>query len=43
MDYATESLKLHEQLRGKIEIAARANVDSPEALSLAYTPGVAQP
>ena len=43
MDYATESLKLHEQLRGKIEIAARANVDSPEALSLAYTPGVAAP
>ena len=43
MDYAKESLKLHEQLRGKIEIAARANVDSPEALSLAYTPGVAQP
>ena len=42
MDYAKESLKLHEQLRGKIEIAARANVDSPEALSLAYTPGVAQ-
>ena len=43
MDHAKESLKLHEQLRGKIEIAARANVDSPEALSLAYTPGVAQP
>lgn len=43
MDHAKESLKLHEQLRGKIEIAARANVDSLEALSLAYTPGVAQP
>lgn len=43
MDHAKESLNLHEQLRGKIEIAARANVDSPEALSLAYTPGVAQP
>ena len=43
MDYAKESLKLHEQLRGKIEIVARANVDSKDALSLVYTPGVAQP
>ena len=43
MDYATESLKLHEQLCGKIEIVSRAKVDSKEALSLAYTPGVAQP
>ena len=43
MDYAKESLKLHAQLRGKIEIVARANVDSKDALSLAYTPGVAQP
>ena len=43
MDYATESLKLHEHLRGKIEIVSRAKVDSKEALSLAYTPGVAQP
>ena len=43
MDYAAASLQLHEQLRGKIEIAARAPVDNKEALSLAYTPGVAQP
>ncbi len=43
MDYAKESLKLHEQLKGKIEVVARAKVDSDEALSLAYTPGVAQP
>jgi len=43
MDYAAESLKLHEKLRGKIEITARAPVDNKEALSLAYTPGVAQP
>jgi len=43
MDYASESLKMHEQLRGKIEITARAAVDSKEALCLAYTPGVAQP
>jgi len=43
MDFAKESLKLHEQLRGKLEVVARAKVDSDEALSLAYTPGVATP
>lgn len=43
MDYAKESLKLHEEWKGKIEITARAKVDSKEALALAYTPGVAQP
>ncbi len=43
MDYKKESLKLHEQWRGKVEVTARAKVDSSEALSLAYTPGVAQP
>ena len=43
MNYMEESLKLHYQLRGKVEITARARVDSEEALSLAYTPGVAQP
>lgn len=43
MDYAKESLKLHQQLRGKLEVTARTSVDSKEALSLAYTPGVAQP
>lgn len=43
MDYAKESLKLHYDLKGKIEVTARAAVDSKEALSLAYTPGVAQP
>ena len=43
MDYAKESLKMHYALRGKLEIAARAAVDSKEALSLAYTPGVAEP
>lgn len=43
MDYAKESLKLHEKWKGKIEITARAKVDSKEALALAYTPGVAQP
>ena len=40
MDYAKEALKLHEELKGKIEVCSRVKVDSREALSLAYTPGV---
>ena len=43
MDYRKESLKLHEQWKGKVEVVARAKVDNKDALSLAYTPGVAQP
>lgn len=43
MDYAKESLRLHEEWRGKIEVASRVPVSSREDLSLAYTPGVAQP
>ncbi|MCM1363630.1 MAG: NADP-dependent malic enzyme [Faecalibacterium sp.] len=43
MDYAKESLRLHGEWKGKIEVVSRAKVDSKEALSLAYTPGVAQP
>ncbi len=43
MDYAKEALKMHYALKGKIEITSRAPVDSKEALSLAYTPGVAEP
>ena len=43
MDYAQESLRLHREWRGKIEIAPRAAVTNKEELSLAYTPGVAQP
>lgn len=43
MDYAKESLKMHYQLKGKIEMKARASVSSKDALSLAYTPGVAEP
>ena len=43
MDYAKESLKLHYEWQGKIEVTARAKVNDKEALSLAYTPGVAQP
>ena len=43
MDYAKVSLEKHEEWKGKIEIKCRAAVDSSEALSIAYTPGVAQP
>ncbi|MCR5411060.1 MAG: NAD-dependent malic enzyme [Lachnospiraceae bacterium] len=43
MDYAEESLKRHYEWKGKIEIITRAPLDSSEALSLAYTPGVARP
>ena len=43
MDYGKESLKMHYELKGKIEVTSRAAVDSKEALSLAYTPGVAEP
>jgi malate dehydrogenase (oxaloacetate-decarboxylating) len=43
MDYGKESLKMHYDLKGKIEVTARAAVDSKDALSLAYTPGVATP
>lgn len=43
MDYMKESLRLHEKWKGKIEVTATVPVDTKEALSLAYTPGVAQP
>ena len=43
MDYAKESLRLHGQWRGKLEVTPRASVNDKESLSLAYTPGVAQP
>ena len=43
MDYAKQSLKLHYEWQGKIEIKTRAKAGDKEALSLAYTPGVAQP
>lgn len=43
MDYAKQSLKLHYEWQGKIEIKTRAKAGDREALSLAYTPGVAQP
>ena len=43
MNYAEESLKLHDQWRGKIEVISRVPVANKDDLSLAYTPGVAQP
>ena len=43
MDYAKESLRLHYEWKGKLEITPRATVNNKEELSLAYTPGVAQP
>jgi len=43
MDYAKESLRLHGEWKGKIEVVATVPVASKEDLSLAYTPGVAQP
>ncbi|MBQ0078636.1 MAG: NAD-dependent malic enzyme [Eubacterium sp.] len=43
MDYAKESLRLHEEWKGKIEVVATVPVESKDDLSLAYTPGVAQP
>ena len=43
MDYAKESLKLHTELKGKIEVVAKVKVENKEDLSLAYTPGVAEP
>ena len=43
MNYAEESLKLHAQWKGKIEVITKVPVETKDDLSLAYTPGVAQP
>ena len=43
MDYAKESLRLHGEWKGKIEMVTRVPVETKDDLSLAYTPGVAQP
>ena len=43
MDIKKESLKKHYEWGGKIEVCARASVKDSESLSLAYTPGVAEP
>jgi malate dehydrogenase (oxaloacetate-decarboxylating) len=43
MNYTEESLKLHYQWKGKLETVPKMEVKDKEALSLAYTPGVAEP
>lgn len=43
MNYFEESLKLHEKHKGKIEVVSKMKVETREDLSLAYTPGVAEP
>ena len=43
MDYAKESLRLHEEWKGKLEVIATVPTNNEDDLSLAYTPGVAQP
>ena len=43
MDYAKESLRLHGEWKGKIEVISRVPVSTKDELSLAYTPGVSQP
>ena len=43
MDYAKESLKLHENWKGKLEVITKCPLETRDDLSLAYTPGVAQP
>ena len=43
MDYAKESLRLHKEWKGKIEVVATVPVENKDDLSLAYPPGVAQP
>ena len=43
MDYAKEALRLHKEWKGKIQVVANVPVETKDDLSLAYTPGVAQP
>ena len=43
MDYRKESLRMHEEWKGKIEVISRVPVETRDDLSLAYTPGVAEP
>ncbi|MFK7741100.1 MAG: NADP-dependent malic enzyme [Planctomycetota bacterium] len=43
MDYFAESLRLHREMKGKVEIRSRMRLESMDDLSLAYTPGVARP
>ena len=43
MDYAAESLRIHEKFKGKLSVKSRVAVNDKEDLSIAYTPGVAEP
>ena len=43
MDAKEKALKKHEEWNGKIEVTSRAELETPEDLSIAYTPGVAEP
>lgn len=43
MDYMKESLKKHQEWKGKVEVVCRAPLNTRDDLSLAYTPGVAEP
>ena len=43
MDISAQSLALHEELNGKLEVVSRCPIRTQEDLSLAYTPGVAAP
>ena len=43
MDYAAESLRVHEKYKGKLSVKSRVAVNDKEDLSIAYTPGVAEP
>ena len=43
MDYYKESLKMHEEHKGKMAVASKVKVETKDDLSTAYTPGVAEP
>ena len=43
MDYGAESLRIHEQFKGKLTVKSRVSIQDKEDLSIAYTPGVAEP
>ncbi|MDD2212474.1 MAG: NAD-dependent malic enzyme, partial [Clostridia bacterium] len=43
MDYMEKALQMHQKLKGKLSIHSKVSLQSQEELSLAYTPGVAEP
>ena len=43
MNYSEEALRVHEEKKGKIEVISKVKVENKDDLSVAYTPGVAQP